>query len=141
MGVVKSLKALSVIPKDQRTIEIDKKITELSEFLLLHHIYKKSHDLNAVAKPGWLRLGFPLMYQTDILEILEILTDLGVKDHRMNDAFEMVKKKQDKDGKWILENTFNGRMITKIEVKGKPSKWITLRAANVLMKFFLRSEP
>ena len=37
--------------------------------------------------------------------------------------------------KWILENTFNGRFIANIEQKGKPSKWITLKALQVL-KFY-----
>ena len=43
-----------------------------------------------------------------------------------------VKIKQNGDKRWNLENTFNGRMIKNIEKKGKPSKWITLRALNVL---------
>lgn len=36
---------------------------------------------------------------------------------------------------WLLENTFSGRFQTKIEEKGKPSKWITLNALRVLKKF------
>jgi hypothetical protein len=73
MGVVKSLKALSIIPEEKRTKTINEKIDALVEYLLIHHIYKKSHDLNTISKPGWLKPGFPLMYQTDILEILEII--------------------------------------------------------------------
>ena len=102
---------------------------------MIHHIYKRSHDLSKKSKPGWLRLGFPLMYQTDILEILDILTRLGVKDERMQDAMDIVVSKQDDQGRWILENTFNGRFITNIETKGKPSKWITLNAIRVLKKY------
>jgi hypothetical protein len=33
-----------------------------------------------VSKPGWRRFGYPLIYGTDALEILEILTRLGYKD-------------------------------------------------------------
>jgi hypothetical protein len=135
MGVVKSLKALWAVPVENRTNEIESKTRELCEYLLLHHIYKKSHNTNRVSRPGWLKVGFPLMYQTDILEILEIMTGLGCRDTRMNAAIDILKTKQNKDKRWILENTFNGKMIEDIEIKGKPSKWVTLKATNVLMKY------
>ncbi len=75
------------------------------------------------------------MYQTDILEILLILTRLGCRDKRMQDAFEIVLSKQDSKGQWKLENTFNGRFITTIEQKGKASKWITLNALRVIKTY------
>jgi hypothetical protein len=135
MGVVKTLKALAEIPVNKRNPDVNNTINQAVEYLLIHHIYKRSHDFSKKSKPGWLRLGFPLMYQTDILEILGILTRLGIKDERMKDAVDIVVSKQDNQGRWILENTFNGRFITNIEVKGKPSKWITLNAIRVLKKY------
>ncbi len=133
MGVVKSLKALSAIPSDKRSREVSIKIDELSEYLLRHHIHKKSHDLTRVSKPGWLKLGFPLMYQTDILEILDILSGLGIKDSRMKEALDILESKKTSDGRWKMENTFNGKMITNIEAKGNDSRWITFRALRVVM--------
>ena len=106
------------------------------DYFLKHHIHKKSHDLSQVSKPGWLRLGFPLMYQDDILEILGILTRLGIHDERMQEAVDVVISKQDPRGQWKLENTFNGRFQTNIEQKGKPSKWITLHALRVLKRYY-----
>ncbi|UCF12897.1 MAG: hypothetical protein JSW06_01235 [Thermoplasmatales archaeon] len=135
MGVVKTLKTLAEIPKNKRNPNVKNTINQAVEYLLMHHIYKRSHDLTKKSKPGWLRLGFPLMYQTDILEILGILTRLGVSDERMQDAIDIVISKQDEQGRWILENTFNGRFITNIETKGKPSKWITLNAIRVLKNY------
>ncbi len=135
MGVIKSLKALSAIPEEKRNRVIENKIEELAEYILVHHIYKKSHQLEKTSKPGWLKLGFPLMYQTDILEILGILVDLGYKDPRMNEAVEIVKSKQNQEHRWKLENTFNGKMIEDIETKGQNSKWITQKALNILMKY------
>lgn len=133
MGVVKSLKALAEIPEDKRSIKVKKKIEELAEYLLKHHIYKKSHDLSKVARPGWLKPGFPLMYQTDILEILEILTILDYHDSRMDEAIGILKSKQTPDGRWKLENSFNGKTIVDFEKKGAASKWITVKALKVLM--------
>lgn len=133
MGVVKSLKALSAIPEEKRNASENEKIATLCEYLLIHHIYKRSHDLNSTSKPGWLKLGFPLMYQTDILEILDILVELGYHDSRMGDAIEILKTRQNKEKRWNLENTFNGRMIKNVETKGVSSKWITYRALKVLI--------
>lgn len=132
MGIVKSLKALAAIPEEERSGAVKTKIEELAEFILIHHIFKQSHNLDKESKAGWKRLGFPLMYQTDILEILTIFTELNIKDERMNEAIELLKAKQLSDKKWRLENTYNGKMIVDIEKKGEPSKWITARALRVL---------
>ncbi len=136
MGVVKALKALAEIPISQRNKKAKNTIEEGAEYLLKHHIYKRSHDLSRVSKPGWLRFGFPLMYQTDVLEILGILTRLGYHDERMQEAIDKLISKQDDQGKWKLRSTFNGRFQTNIEQKGKPSKWITLNALKVLKNFY-----
>lgn len=68
MGVVKALKALSAIPEERRTAAVNDTIEKATEFMLLHHIYRRSHNLTRTSKPGWLKFGFPLMYQTDILD-------------------------------------------------------------------------
>ncbi len=135
MGVVKSLKALAEIPEDQRSPEARRTVAEATEFLLRHHIFKRSHDLAKVSKPGWRRFGFPLMYQTDVLEILGILAGLGVRDARLDEAVDLVGGKRDGEGRWTLENTFNDRVIAEIESRGKPSRWITLRALEVLRAY------
>ncbi len=135
LGVVKSLKALSAIPARGRNAAIRRVISEGCEYLLAHHVYKRSHDLTRVSKPGWLKLQFPLMYQTDILEVADILLALGIKDRRMDEAIEVIASKQGEGGRWSLENTFNGRFWVSIEKKGMPSKWITYRALRVLKRF------
>lgn len=136
MGAVKALKALAEIPKKNRSAAVQRTIEKGVEYFLLHHVFKSSHRLDHVPKPGWLKFGFPLMYQTDVLEILGILTSLGYKDERMQEAVDVVLSKQDATGRWMLENSFNGRYYTNIEKKGTPSKWITLRALTVLKRYF-----
>jgi hypothetical protein len=136
MGAIKSLKALSEIPKNKINKEITNKIDQAVEYVLIHHIYKKSHNLSKVSKPSWLQFVFPHMYQCDILEILDILTRLGCNDERMQDAIDIVISKQNNDGQWILERTFNGRYQADIESKNKPSKWITLNAIRVLKRYY-----
>jgi hypothetical protein len=136
MGVVKALKALAEIPVNKRSQKVKVTIRKAANYLLMHHIFKRSHNLSRVSKPGWLRFGFPLMYQDDALEILGILTKLGYKDDRMQEAVDLVVSKQDDEGRWKLESTFNGRFHTNIESKGKPSKWITLNALRMLKLYY-----
>lgn len=136
MGVVKALKALAEIPADKRSKDLKNTIEKGAEYMLKHHIYRKSHDLSQNSKPGWLHFGFPLMYQTDALEILDVLTKLRYRDDRMQEAVDLVVSKQDEHGRWKLENTFNGKFHVDIEQKGEPSKWITLRALRAIKRFY-----
>lgn len=136
MGAVKALKALAEVPPRERTDRIEQTIASGREYILLHHIYKRSHDLSKVAKPGWLRLQFPLMYQSDLLETASILLELGCRDQRMSDAIERIASKRTEDGRWLLESTFNGRFQVDIEERGVPSRWMTLRALRVLKRFY-----
>lgn len=135
MGVVKALKALAEIPLADRSPGVIATIEMAVEYLLIHHIHKRSHDLSRISNPKWVQFGFPLMWTTDALEILGILTKLGNKDPRMQEAVNLVISKQDDLGRWTLERTFNGRFQVNIERKGKPSKWITLNALQVLKRF------
>lgn len=135
MGVAKALKALAAIPSDRRGSDVEAKIGELAEYFLCHHIYKKSRNLDEVSRPGWLKPGFPLMYQTDVFELLEIFASLGIQDSRLTDAIDLVASKRREDGTWKLENSFNGKMLIKVEQKGAASKWITLRALKILAGF------
>lgn len=136
MGVVKALKALAEIPADERSEEVTSTIENGVEYMLKHHVHKRSHDLTRVSKPVWMRFGFPLMWNTDVLEVLGILTRLGYRDSRMEEALNLVVSKQDNQGRWKLETTFNGRFQVDIEQRGKPSKWITLNALKTLKGFY-----
>jgi len=136
MGVVKALKALAEIPANERSEGVKNTIEEGAEHMLKHHIHKRSHDLSHVSKPSLLRFGFPLMWKTDALEILGILTKLDYRDKRMQEAIDLVIFKQDDQGRWKLESTFNGRFHVNIETKDKASKWITLNALKILRRFY-----
>jgi hypothetical protein len=135
-GVAKGLKALAEIPARRRTQNVRRFIQNAAEFLLKHRLYKKSHDPARVAKPKWAKLGFPWMWDTDAMELLLILTGLGYRDDRMQDAVDLIISKQDDRGKWALEETYNGRFQVDIERKGKPSKWVTLNALRVLKRYY-----
>jgi hypothetical protein len=132
MGVVKSLKALAAVPAGKRGKRVKAKIRELAEYLFLHRVHKRSRDPSKVSRPGWLKFGFPLMYQSDALEALCVLAELGERDDRLADALEAVAAKRGNDGRWRLESSFNGKTLVDVERKGAPSKWITARALYAL---------
>lgn len=138
MGAAKALKALAAIPPERRSHDNVKKMDEIIDYFLKHHIYKKSHSPNEISRPGWLKLGFPLMYQTDILELLGIFAELRIMDPRLTDAIAVIRRKQMADGRWRLETSNNGKTLVDIEKKGQPSKWITLKALRVLNAYRLR---
>jgi hypothetical protein len=132
MAVVRTLKAMAEIPVRKRNTQVQSRIKSAAEYLLEHRIYKRSHDVTVVAKEEWLKFGFPLLWNTDALDMLGLLVKLGYRDQRMQDAVDLVVSKQDGNGRWNLETTFNGRFHVNIERKGKPSKWVTLRALTSL---------
>lgn len=137
MAVVKTLKAFAALDPSLWDVDLKTTLDKTVEFVLIHHIYKRSHNLNRNTKPGWLNFGFPLMYQTDVLEILDILTSLGVKDERMEEAIAVVKAKQQDNGRWRVENTYGSdRLLIPIGTKGEESEWVTLRALRVLKRYY-----
>ena len=135
-GAAKALKALAEIPEKKRSRAIKRTIETGASYFLEHHVYKRSHNLSKIAKPKWTKFGFPTMWDGDALEIFEILTRLGYRDPRMQDAAELILSKQDASGRWELENTYNGRFQVDIEKKGEPSKWVTLMALKALKRYY-----
>lgn len=136
MGVVKALKAYGAVPAGERTPALADAIDRAAAFMLAHHVDRRSHNLARLSKPGWRKFGFPLMYQTDTLEVLDTLTALGYRDPRMAGAVQAVLDRQGADGRWVMENTYAGeRMLLPTEPLGAPSKWLTLRALRVLRRY------
>ena len=134
MGATKILKAFSMIPEEKRSKRMKEIIERETEKILENKVYKylRNPDGSRKDKAGWKRFGFPLFYQADVLEVMVTLTRLDVHDERMRYAVEIIEGAKQKDGKWLLKDSFNGKMWTDIEEKNKPSKWITLRAMYVL---------
>lgn len=131
-GAVKVLKALAEVPADERTSGMQEKIEQGTEFLLAQRIFYRPPELKEISRKNWFTFGFPLMWNTDLVEILSVLAKLGIRDDRMNEAIEIVLSKQGENGRWKQENHFHGRFLTTIERNGQDSKWITLGAVQAL---------
>lgn len=87
-------------------------------------------------KAGWVKFGFPLNYNSDILEALYALALAGVPARaELSRALDVLRAKRTRDGRWVMENSLNGKMRADVERKGKPSKWLTFFALTVLRHF------
>ena len=105
------------------------------EFLLARDPAEADYPMGYATKPSrsWFRFGYPIGYVTDVLQNLEVLVALGLgDDRRLRPAVELLLSKQDDQGCWKMEYTYNGKTWVDVEVKGQPSKWVTLRALRVL---------
>lgn len=131
-AAAKFLKALAEIPEEERSADVLRTIDGATEYFLRHHIFKRSHDPTKDLKPKWTKVGFPTMWDGDALEVFGTLARLGCRDPRMRAAADLILSKQDAQGRWPLENTYNGRFRVNIEKKGRPSKWVTLLAVRAL---------
>ena len=132
-GLVKCLRALAEIPKAQRSAEVDVAIESYSEEIL-----ERCFDLRGSGdrhmRPEWMAPSAPLMWNTDLLEMLGVLAQLGVHDERMRPAIAHVVGLRNDKGRWNMGKSFNSRYLTSIERDGRPSKLVTLHAMTLLKR-------
>ena len=79
-----------------------------------------------------MKLAFPWFYSYSVLRGPWVLTKLGIRDERMEDALTVLRHKRTPEGPWILESTPYSRMQVNFGQRGKPNKWVTLLALQVL---------
>jgi len=87
-------------------------------------------------KPGWLRFGFPLSYNSDTLEALLALAAVGeTRRPEYEAAIGTILEAADPQMRWTMRNSLNDKMLADVETKGAPSRWLTLRALQALSHF------
>ncbi len=134
-GAVKAMKALAAVPAAQRTPAMQRAIEVGADFLFSRDPAAADYPYTERVSPHWFKFGFPLSYWSDVLETAAVLAELGYGgDARLAPAIELILSKQDAHGRWKLENALNRKMWIDIEQRGKPSKWVTLRALRVLKR-------
>ncbi|MBN1188434.1 MAG: nitrogen fixation protein NifH [Dehalococcoidales bacterium] len=82
----------------------------------------------------WWKFHFPVAGM-DLLQVAEALTGLGYgADPRLANTLELIRSKQDDDGKWLLEKNYGywHKWWFNPGSFNKPNKWVTLRAMRVL---------
>jgi hypothetical protein len=105
------------------------------EFLLAHRLFR-SHRSGNIFDPKITRLSFPPRWRYDIMRALDYFQASGAPyDKRMNDALQIIVKKQTADGRWLLQQRYPGKTFFEMEKVGEPSRWNTLRALRILRKY------
>jgi len=134
-GAAKVLLAFGSWPAGRRTPLVQRAMEQGVEFLLGVDPATGAYPSGYSAKPSgnWWRFGFPVFYVTDILQIVEALAALGYAgDPRLASALDLVRSKQDAQGRWPLEYNYPDKTWVNFGAKKQPNKWVTLRALRVL---------
>ena len=105
------------------------------EFILQHKLFR-SHRTGEIIDKRMLMLSYPSRWKYDILRALDYFKSTGIDyDSRMQDALDILKKKQRKDNTWPVQAKHPGQTHFDMEKAGEPSRWNTLRALRVLNHF------
>jgi len=123
-GIAKGLAAFAALPAAERTAERMEAVERLADAVLDYSFDFEGRD------ERWLDFGFPLNYQSDLVELGDALARLGYgPDPRTRRLLDLVLAAQTDDGRWIKRY---GTRVFQVEEQGQPSKWITMRALRAL---------
>ena len=109
------------------------------EYLLSRRLFKQLSTGEPIEQdrkggPVWTQFSYPAGWRYDILRGLDYLHNAGVApDPRMAEAIEIVASKRDTEGRWALGIIHPEEVIAEPGItEGQASRWITLRALQVL---------
>jgi hypothetical protein len=134
-GGVKVMLAFSKLPADGQTPLIQRAIHHGLDFFLSIDPATAAYPSGWAEKPSgnWWKFGFPIFYVTDLLQLAEALVGLGYgSDPRLVTLWNLIRDKQDDEGRWLLEYEYSGKTWIDFGKKKQPNKWVTLRALRVL---------
>ena len=134
-GAVKALRGLAAIPPAQRSREVQAAIEAGVELLLSVDPATARYPAGwgGEVSSAWFKLGFPSGYVADILQVGEVMAELGrARDPRLSGLVDRVLAKQDDAGRWRNEFPYRGRLWSDVDAPGQPSPWVTLRACRFL---------
>jgi hypothetical protein len=129
--------AFGKLPETRRTPRIEEAIRQGVAFLLAGEPAEAPWPSCYADKPSanWWKFGFPVFYIADLLQVAEALVALGYGgDPRLAKTLALIASKADDHGRWPLEYHYHGKMWPGVSFgrKGRPNKWVTLRALRVL---------
>jgi hypothetical protein len=134
------LRAFAELPQEWVTEEVERARTAANEMFLNANLYKHHRSLGKQS-PRWVEFGFPIQFDSDVLEVLTLLGPyVDPEDGRIQEGLGVVLGKQDGAGRWPCEkHPKGGKWVGKylpLEEIGKPSKWVTLHALKMLKSLY-----
>ena len=130
------LRSFQDLPSAWCTPQIEESRRLAIEQILNSNLYQYG---KSKPSPRWLEFGFPLRFDSDVLEVLGLLAPYITPDEeRIQPGIRLVLEKQDETGRWPCEKHPKGgqwmNKYIKLEEIGQPSKWVTLHALKMLKK-------
>lgn len=138
-GAAKVMLAFSKLSPSQHTPLVDRAIRQGVDFLFSVDLTTANWPSGYASKPSgnWWKFGFPVFYVSDLLQVAEALVDLGYGlDPRLQGLLELIRSKQDANGRWLLEYDYAEKTWGNYGLKKQPNKWVTLRALRVLKRAY-----
>ena len=132
------LRAYRDLPSEWITPQVVESRERAIEQFLNSNLYQYG---KSKPSPRWLEFGFPLRFDSDVLEVLELIAPFILpNEERIHEGLNLVLEKQDKSGRWHCEKHPKGGQwmdkYIKLEEIGQPSKWVTLHALNMLKRLY-----
>ena len=145
MAAAKALWAVIGLPVAKRTPEVLEFMRLGSHYLARHALYQSSHKEGKAINKQFVGLHLPFAQgcDTDVLDLLDIATQVGLEaDRSIADALDLLLSKQNSGGRWKVEapsrwapdkRRLAGHVST-LEKPGEESKWITLASLVVVKR-------
>jgi hypothetical protein len=134
-GGIKVLLAFSRLPSARWTPPVERALQAGFDFLFSVDPAEATYPSGYSDKPSgnWWKFGFPVFYVTDLLQNVEALARLGYGgDPRLANALDLIREKQDDQGRWPMEYSYTGKSWVDFGPKKQANKWVTLRALRTL---------
>lgn len=134
-GATKVMLAFGKLPKEKRTPLIEKAVQQGVNFIFSVNPAEALWPSAYAPKPSgnWWKFGFPVFYITDLLQVAEAMALLGYgQDRRLADTIQLIRDRQDEQGRWSLEFSYEDKTWVDFGAKKQPNKWVTLRALRFL---------
>jgi hypothetical protein len=135
-GLLEYENATRLAQAPDSTLEVAAARHRAENYLLERALFRR-RSTGDPASAEFLEFAFPPRYHYDILRALDYFRASGAPaDPRMSDAVAIIKRKQQADGRWLLDRSYNEALtVSTGEEVGQPSRWNTLRALRVLQWF------
>jgi hypothetical protein len=131
-GAIKVLGACARVGAGRRSQAAGEAIEAGVALLRAGDLVTGSYPTSTGISPRWRTFGFPLGFNSDLLEGLEVLFELGLGGEGWLSApLDAVRARPDGQDRWLLEHTPRN-MWASFGRLGEPNKWVTLRALKVL---------
>jgi hypothetical protein len=136
-AAVRAIDCVASVPEASRNEAMRSFLRRGGDYLAAHRLYQKNHHRFRPIRSGYTLLHQPwaLDWKTDILDMLDVATGLGMADSpALADALSLLLEKQRPDGRWNLEQEYRtdrplvANLLRDVERAGRPGKWVTLTA-------------